>query len=149
MGCKLSQTGNSSEKITIELLSGDRQDEILSKRFDDKYATGPIIGRGAYAEVRSCYSRETLDRFAVKIMKIGTVCSIACDSLVAEAEILKARDHPNIVKYVDFFETSEAMYLIEEFMPGGDLFDCIANGRHRFSEDETRSITTSLLGAKP
>lgn len=118
-----------------------------TRKFDDIYDTGPIIGRGTYAEVRSCYSRETLDRFAVKILLKDAVGSFVCDSFLEEAAILRSLDHPNIVKYVDFFESSDKMYLVEEFMPGGDFFDRVANSRRYYAEEEVRCIISSLLEA--
>ena len=40
-----------------------------------------------------------------------------------EIEILKVAQHPNIIKLIDVFENTDALYIVLEYMPGGDLFD--------------------------
>ena len=40
-------------------------------------------------------------------------------------EVLKAFDHPNIIKLFEIFEDSACIYLVQEFWEGEELFDYI------------------------
>ena len=42
-----------------------------------------------------------------------------------EIRLHNSLDHPNIVKFYGFFEKSDAVYLIIEYISGGTLFDAL------------------------
>jgi 5'-AMP-activated protein kinase catalytic alpha subunit len=42
-----------------------------------------------------------------------------------EIQILKIVRHPNIVQLYEIIETSRQLFLIMEFVPGGELFNYI------------------------
>ena len=42
-----------------------------------------------------------------------------------EINLLKRFNHPNIIKYWEFFETSETIYIVQERAGGFELYDCI------------------------
>lgn len=39
-----------------------------------------------------------------------------------EIEVLKICQHPNIIRLLDVFESPEYIYIVLEYMEGGDLF---------------------------
>ena len=43
-----------------------------------------------------------------------------------EIVVMKLIDHPNIMRLYDVWETSGELYLILEYIEGGELFDYIA-----------------------
>ncbi len=63
-----------------------------------------------------------------------------------EVEILKNLDHPHIIKVFEFFDTSTHIYIIMEFLSGGDLFDRINKERY-FSQKKAMEIIQPLLEA--
>lgn len=40
-----------------------------------------------------------------------------------EIEILKICQHPNIIRLLDIFENETTLFLVMEYLPGGDMFD--------------------------
>ena len=63
-----------------------------------------------------------------------------------EIAILRTLDHPNIVKYHDFYETTKNFFIITEFCAGGELFAKIAQlGDDVFTEQEAARLLEKLL----
>lgn len=56
-----------------------------------------------------------------------------------EISIMKAVDHPNILKLFEFFEDEEHFYIITEYCDGGQLFEAILK-RKTFTENEAANI---------
>ncbi len=65
-----------------------------------------------------------------------------------EVEILKSLSHPLIPRYLGYFEhqlpTDKAMVLIQTYVEGRSLEQCIQQGR-KFNEAETRQLAKALL----
>jgi len=66
--------------------------------------------------------------------------------LVSELEISKSLDHPNIIKYLDAFETSHRICIVHELVEGSDLLEhLLENGK--MAEDEAAGVFRQLLSA--
>ena len=65
--------------------------------------------------------------------------------LKTEIMVLKAIDHPNIIKLEDIFEDDESVYLVFEFFSGGELFEPIIDGSFRFSERQADQLIRKVL----
>lgn len=59
------------------------------------------------------------------------------ERLVAERDILAQNSHPFVASLKYAFQTRYKVYLVTEFLPGGDLFTHIQRAKH-FSVDRTR-----------
>jgi len=57
------------------------------------------------------------------------------EALKNEVNLWKQLSHPNIVKFIDFSETSNNIYLFLEYCNGGDL-DKLIKSRGKLSESE-------------
>jgi len=42
-----------------------------------------------------------------------------------EIQTLKLIDHPNVIKIIEFFEKKQYLYIVTEYLAGGELFDRI------------------------
>ncbi len=47
------------------------------------------------------------------------------EKIINEINILMQLDHPNIVKIYEYFVTPKAIFMILEYLSGGELFDKI------------------------
>lgn len=65
--------------------------------------------------------------------------------LRAEVRVLRALEHPNIIRLVEVFEETTVVHLVFEACRGGELFDYVANQTFRFSEREASRLTRKML----
>jgi serine/threonine protein kinase len=54
--------------------------------------------------------------------------------------------HPNIIQFVDVFETADQLMMIMEYCPGDELFDVIL-ARKFFSEDDAKPVFAQICRA--
>ncbi|KAI1811073.1 hypothetical protein GGS20DRAFT_137239 [Poronia punctata] len=122
--------------------SGNRKTHI------GPWQLGKTLGKGSAARVRLARHRATQDTVAVKILAKNMTQLTAAGSMAEldkwdrtrdefnsqrqmplsierEVAILKLINHPNIVKLHDIWENRAEIYLVLEYMDGGDMFTYI------------------------
>ena len=68
----------------------------------------------------------TQEKVAIKILEKDKIKEQAdITRVMREIQILKIVRHPNIVQLYEIIETSRQLFLIMEFVPGGELFNYI------------------------
>ena len=81
-----------------------------------------VIGRGAFGEVRLVQKKDTGHVYAMKILrKADMIEKEQVAHVRAERDILVEADHQWIVKMYYSFQDVMNLYLIMEFLPGGDM----------------------------
>ena len=81
-----------------------------------------VIGKGAFGEVRLVQKIDTGHVYAMKVLrKAEMVEKEQVAHVRAERDILVEVDHTWVVKMFYSFQDAEALYLVMEFLPGGDL----------------------------
>ncbi|KAG7886439.1 hypothetical protein KL938_000092 [Ogataea parapolymorpha] len=63
-----------------------------------------------------------------------------------EVALLKLLDHPNVVRFVDYYESPSSFYLVTELATGGELFDRIVE-KVVFTEKDAKAIVLQLVRA--
>lgn len=82
-----------------------------------------------------CYQGK---KVAVKILNKQKVKSLGMDEKVRrEIKILKLFHHPHIVRLYQVIDTPTDIFVVTEYISGGELFDYIVE-RGRLLEDEAR-----------
>ena len=70
------------------------------------------------------------------------------EAIQEEVDILTKLDHPNIVKYYETYVDEKYIYLVMEYIGGGELFEKIAAQENQvFSEEMAKGYMRKLLGA--
>ncbi|XP_051114054.1 uncharacterized protein LOC127239779 [Andrographis paniculata] len=81
-----------------------------------------IIGRGAFGEVRLCREKITGDIYAMKKLKKSEMLSRGqVEHVRAERNLLAEVASNYIVKLYCSFQDAEYLYLVMEYLPGGDI----------------------------
>lgn len=120
-----------------------------------KYTLGAQLGTGGSATVYSGRNRTTGRKVALKMFdkasmintrdtiggmanphteeKAVTRVRRRLSQIVSEIEVLEQLDHPNLIEYIEGFETSHRICLVFELVEGSDLFHLVVR-RKRLPE---------------
>ncbi|MBA0678802.1 hypothetical protein Goari_020124 [Gossypium aridum] len=111
-----------------------------------KYEIGRLLGCGAFAKVYHGRNLRTGLSVAVKVINKKKLPSLTMMSNVKrEISIMSRLNHPYIVKLYEVLATKTKIYVVMEFVKGGELFAKVAKGR--FTEDLSRKYFQQLISA--
>lgn len=103
------------------------------------------ISRGAFGRVFLARKRITGDIFAIKVLKKSDMIrKNAVESILAERNILISARNPFVVRFFYSFTCRENLYLVMEYLNGGDLYSLLRN-LHCMDEDMARTYIAELV----
>ncbi|XP_061991763.1 uncharacterized protein LOC133709854 isoform X3 [Rosa rugosa] len=113
----------------------------------DDFEQLTVIGKGAFGEVRLCRAKGTGEIFAMKKLKKSEMLSRGqVEHVRSERNLLAEVDSRCIVKLYYSFQDSDFLYLIMEYLPGGDIMtllmreDTLSEDVARFYMDEGMNV---------
>lgn len=119
----------------------------VRRRKIGKYEVGRTIGEGTFAKVKFARNTETGDSVAIKVMAKSTILQHRMvEQIKREISIMKIVRHPNIVRLHEVLASQTKIYIILEFVMGGELYDKIVQ-QGKLSENESRRYFQQLIDA--
>ncbi|EMR68824.1 putative checkpoint kinase 2-like protein [Eutypa lata UCREL1] len=117
-----------------------------SSAFLQQYTLLEKLGKGHFAEVFLCVEKSTGQRYAVKIFtkQPGMEDRSKTEGLQQEIAVLMGVSHPNVLCLKDTFNERNAVYLVLELAPEGELFNFIVM-KQKLTEDEARKLFIQLF----
>ncbi|KAI3639531.1 hypothetical protein MIR68_002225 [Amoeboaphelidium protococcarum] len=110
----------------------------------DDFQVHKVLGRGKFGKVLLCQKKSNGQIYAIKVVKkSGIRDSREILNNKTENQILRAIRHPFIVGLHYAFQTDTRLYLVLEYVNGGELFFHISNFG-RFSEERVKFYTAEL-----
>lgn len=104
----------------------------------DDFELLTMIGKGAFGEVRVCREKNTGQVYAMKKLKKSEMLRRGqVEHVKAERNLLASVDSNCIVKLYCSFQDEEFLYLIMEYLPGGDMMTLLMR-KDTLTEDEAR-----------
>ncbi|KAI0052114.1 Pkinase-domain-containing protein, partial [Auriscalpium vulgare] len=104
------------------------------------WVIGECVGKGASGHVKIARHRRTGQLAAIKILPLDLVFSSRTSLRSRQAKsdkqrlgidreiiMMKLMNHPNIMRIYDVYEGDNELYLILEYVEGGELFDFLVN----------------------
>ncbi|KII87421.1 hypothetical protein PLICRDRAFT_112541 [Plicaturopsis crispa FD-325 SS-3] len=119
---------------------------------------GRTIGKGSSGRVRIARHSKTGQYAAIKIVSKSCLLNSRTEELQdagdqadrillgieREIVIMKLIDHPNIMRLYDVWETSTELYLVLEYVEGGELFDYLCS-KGRLSTTEALKYFQQII----
>ncbi|XP_062078077.1 CBL-interacting serine/threonine-protein kinase 24-like isoform X1 [Humulus lupulus] len=112
-----------------------------------KYEVGRTVGEGTFAKVKFARNTETGESVAVKVLAKSTILKHRMvDQIKREISIMKIVRHPYIVRLNEVLSSRTKIYIILEFVTGGELYDKIVH-QGKLPEYEARRYFQQLIDA--
>ena len=109
---------------------------------DGRYSLGRLLGEGAGKRVYLATDTRLQREVAAAVFKAAGSDETAMRRAHREAEAMaKLGEHPNVVNVYDFGEEAGQLYLISQYMAGGDLYALLSDAaEHRLAVEEVVRI---------
>jgi hypothetical protein len=95
------------------------------QQFTDIYEITEDVGQGKFGTVKLGIHKTTGQKVAVKIINKETLEPEDFELIKTEIDLMKLFRHPNLVKLLDHFENYDYVYIVMEYLLGGDLLTYI------------------------
>jgi len=115
-------------------------------KITNDYEILATLGKGGYGEVKKVIHKLTGDVRAMKVIKKESCDEGYLKTLSNEINILRQLDHPHIIKLYEIYQDSSHIYMVTEFLGGGELFDVLVKKR-ALSESISAKIIKQVLQA--
>jgi protein kinase X len=103
------------------------------------------VGTGTFGRVRVVQFRPTKAWYALKIMKKSEILRLSqLDHILSEVKILSTTTHPFIVNMLGMHFDEKRLYLLFEYVPGGELFSYLRR-EGKFSESAAQFYAAEIL----
>ncbi|TNJ28267.1 Kinase, CAMK CAMKL [Giardia muris] len=98
----------------------------MSRRKIGPYEVSGVLGRGTYATVKLAVDTRTQEEVAIKIIaKSGQLTKKQLKHIRTEIVVLRLVCHPNIVQLKGILASRNKIYIVMEYLDGGDLLTAL------------------------
>ncbi|KAD3338115.1 hypothetical protein R6Q59_027165 [Mikania micrantha] len=112
----------------------------------NRYELGKLLGQGNFAKVYHGRNLETGMNVAVKIVDKDRIMKVGMmNQIKREISVMKLVNHPNVVHLYEVLASKTKIYIILEYVKGGELFDVVAKGK--LKEHVARKYFQQLIAA--
>ncbi|KAF3456438.1 hypothetical protein FNV43_RR01088 [Rhamnella rubrinervis] len=110
-----------------------------------KYELGRTLGEGNFGKVKLAKDAGSGQLFAVKILEKTKIFDLkVTDQIKREIATLKLLKHPNVVRLYEVLASKTKIYMVLEYVTGGELFDRIAS-KGKLREAQGRKLFQQLI----
>jgi len=119
----------------------------ISDNYDinEYYTFEALIAEGSYGKVYKSINKATNQYVAIKRIKKDNLTTQQLELQKNEIEVLKVGQHPNVIQMIDVFESMTNIYVVLEYMPGGDLYDYLQERKFCITEEHARSLFYDIV----
>eukprot|EP01031_Cornospumella_fuschlensis_P027583 gene27582-33315_t len=111
------------------------------------YRVSRKIGHGGFAVVYTGHSAADIkEKVAIKEIDTSKLSPQRLEDLTIEMNILSQLNHENIVRLYAVYSLNDKIYMIMEFLKGGELLQAICQ-REYYSEGDARKLLRQIASA--
>ncbi|MED6127145.1 CBL-interacting serine/threonine-protein kinase 25 [Stylosanthes scabra] len=112
----------------------------------DKYEMGRVLGQGNFAKVYYGRNLATNESVAIKVIKKEKLKKERLvKQIKREVSVMRLVRHPNIVELKEVMATKGKIFLVMEYVKGGELFKKVEKGK--LKEEVARKYFQQLISA--
>lgn len=114
-----------------------------------KYEILEVLGVGSTSTVHKCRRKDTNQYFAVKIIDVHLMDEKFQGMMTQfqiEIQALQQLHHPGIIKLYDVYVNASKIFIIMEYLEGGELFDYVVQ-KGTLTEEEASMIVKKVTSA--
>lgn len=105
-----------------------------------------ILGSGTYGQVWLATDKRTKAAYALKILdKCDIIQRSLEENVVRERKLMGSLNHPFIIKLMNSFQDKKNLFMVMEFIQGGELFDVLhKKNSHGITEHSARFYAANI-----
>jgi len=115
----------------------------MDRNIFDYYDKVKHIAQGSTCDVWTIRQKSTGQIYALKIIPKTAASQVFVKELRNEIATIKGIDHPNAVRVYEMFEDHRFIYMVSEYLEGGDLY----SRPLPYSEPQAAMVLTRILSA--
>jgi serine/threonine protein kinase len=122
---------------------------VPSSIISDRYRLGSeVLGIGTWAEVKIGTDLETNSPVAIKVVQKDKLNDNDRALIQQEMQVMRTLEHPHVIKLRHTAEDDQFIYIVMEYVEGGDLLSYLTRRpNNRVSEGTARRLFAQLLSA--
>lgn len=122
--------------------------ELEGKTLKGQYFLKKLIGKGGMASVYKAWDNRRRVEMAVKVLRRDLAMNTRFIQLFAqEAEHLRTLEHPNIVRFYEFNQEGDIVFIVMEWVNGENLRQRIYRLKRPLNNDEIKLILKQICPA--
>ncbi|KAL7721387.1 Protein kinase [Entamoeba marina] len=134
-----------SKNFSYMFVIDQQEEEEMVNGPQKDYEIKSYLGSGTYGVVRCIQPKNSNEIFAVKILSNTLVKTRGADEMVQrECDMLSSIRHENIVNIIKSYKTTYHVFIIMEYMAGGDLLAAISRS-HQQAIEKSQSFMNELI----
>lgn len=111
---------------------------------EDHYDIGEELGAGAFGKVVKATHKQSQSLRAIKILQKPHIHDYR--TFQTELDLLRALDHPHVIRVFEAFESDLFCYLVTDYCEGGELLRKLVEQGH-FAEAEAAAYMRQIISA--
>jgi len=139
MGCF-----HSKQKEEVKPVVPEEDPDFDPTILEHVYEVGKTMGKGI-SVVKEGIHKKTKNKVAIKFIEKEGSDEGELSRLDREIENLKKLRHPNVLRLLEVFNTDDYIYMITEFLGGGELFHKIVERGIDYSERDAAKIMKQVI----
>ena len=93
------------------------------------------LGKGSYGSVKLAREKSSRELFAIKKIRLSCLSRSEREKSLGEVKVLSSIHHPNVVSYKESFQENQRLYIVMEYIDGGDLEKVISHQRGKLMDE--------------